>query len=114
MMPPTIRPRSWTPGPRRTKYERWVELLEACVWESRTQSWLMRHLGLKTQMIKDDIRFLLDAGLFLQVDEPEAGIYVFKTTEKGREALDQFYTLVAQFFTSGHNAMRFVALLIPG
>jgi predicted transcriptional regulator len=74
----------------------------------------MRHLGLKTQIIKEDIQFLLDAGLFVQVDEPESGIYVFKTTEKGREALDQFYTLVTQFFTSGHDAMRFVALLIPG
>ena len=65
-------------------------------------------------MIKEDIQFLLDAGLFVQVDEPEAGIYVFKTTEKGREALDQFYKLVTQFFTSGDDAMRFVALLIPG
>ncbi|MHA2380399.1 MAG: winged helix-turn-helix domain-containing protein [Candidatus Thorarchaeota archaeon] len=112
MKPPTIRPRSWTPGPRRTKYERWVELLEACVWESRTQSWLMRHLGLKTQMIKEDLQFLLDADLFEQVDEPEAGIYVFKTTEKGREALDQFYTLVTLFFTSGHESMKHAAFLI--
>ncbi|MFX0107485.1 MAG: winged helix-turn-helix domain-containing protein [Candidatus Hodarchaeota archaeon] len=111
MIPPTIRPREWTPGPRRTKYERWVELLEACVWESRTQSWLMRHLGLKTQMIKEDIQFLLDAGLFEQVDAPEEGIYVFKTTEKGREALDQFYTLVTQFFTSSNDSKRHVALL---
>lgn len=114
MKPPTIRPRSWTPGPRRTKYERWVELLEACVWESRTQSWLMRHLGLKTQTIKEALDFLVDAGLFEQVDEPEAGIYVFKTTEKGREALDQFYTLVTQFFTSGHDSKRHAVLLLIG
>ena len=111
MIPPTIRPREWTPGPRRTKYERWVELLEACVWESRTQSWLMRHLGLKTQMIKEDLQFLLDAGLFEQIDAPEAGIYVFKTTEKGREALDQFYKLVTQFFTSVPNPKRHAAFL---
>ena len=112
MIPPTIRPREWTPGPRRTKYERWVELLEACVWESRTQSWLMRHLGLKTQMIKEDLQFLLDAGLFEQIDAPEAGIYVFKTTEKGREALDQFYILVTQFFTSVPNPKRHAAFLL--
>ncbi|MHA1961338.1 MAG: winged helix-turn-helix domain-containing protein [Candidatus Thorarchaeota archaeon] len=111
MEPPTIRPRSWTPGPRRTKYERWVELLEACVWESRTQSWLMRQLGLKTQMIKEDLDFLVSAGLFKQVDEPEAGIYVFRTTEKGREALEQFYTLVTQFFTSGPDSTKLTVFL---
>ena len=113
MEPPTIRPRSWKPGPRRTKYERWVELLEVCVWESRTQSWLMRHLGLKTQLIKEDLQFLVDAGLFEQLDKPEEGMYVFKTTEKGRGALDQFYTLVTQFFpdTSGSKQMAFIFLM---
>jgi predicted transcriptional regulator len=89
-----------------------VELLEACVWESRTQSWLMRHLGLKTQMIKEDLQFLLGAGLFEQIDAPEAGIYVFKTTEKGREALDQFYTLVTQFFTSAQNPKKHAVFLL--
>jgi len=74
----------------------------------------MRHLGLKTQMVKDDLGFLVDAGLFEQVDEPESGIYVFKTTEKGREALDQFYTLVTQFFTSGHDSKRHTLLLLIG
>jgi predicted transcriptional regulator len=72
----------------------------------------MRHLGLKTQMIKEDLQFLLDAGLFEQIDAPEAGIYVFKTTEKGREALDQFYTLVTQFFTSNPSSKRYAALLL--
>ena len=110
-MPPTIRPHSWTPGPRRTKYERWVELLEVCVWEPRTQSWLMRQLGLKTQIIKEDIQFLLDAGLFVQIDKPEVGIYVFKTTEKGRDALDQFYTLVTQFFITKQDS-KHAALLV--
>ena len=100
MVTPTIRPHSWKPGPRRTKYERWVEILEACVWEVRTQSWLMRHLGMKTQIMKDDLAFLVDAELLDQLDEPQEGIYEFKTTEKGREALTQFYKLVTQFFTN--------------
>ena len=65
-------------------------------------------------MVKDDLGFLVDAGLFEQVDEPESGIYVFKTTEKGREALDQFYTLVTQFFTSGHDSKRHTLLLLIG
>ena len=98
MTDPPVRPRGWKPGPRRTKYERWVELLESCIWETRTQSWLMRTLGLKTQMIKEDIQVLLDAGLFEQVDEPEEGVYVYKTTAKGQAALQQFYKLVTQFF----------------
>ncbi|MGY5853739.1 MAG: winged helix-turn-helix domain-containing protein [Candidatus Thorarchaeota archaeon] len=112
MDPPTIRPRSWTPGPRRTKYERWVELLEACLWESRTQSWLMRHLGLKTQMIKEDLQFLVGAGLFEQLDRPEEGMYVFKTTEKGRGALDQFYKLVTKFFTDTNGSKQLAILFL--
>ena len=58
----------------------------------------MRNLGMKTQIIKDDLGFLVGAGLLDQLDEPEAGKYEFKTTDKGREALNQFYKLVTQFF----------------
>jgi len=58
----------------------------------------MRHLGMKTQIMKDDLAFLVDAELLDQMDEPQEGIYEFKTTEKGREALTQFYKLVTQFF----------------
>ena len=58
----------------------------------------MRNLGMKTQIIKDDLGFLVGAGLLDQIDEPEEGIYEFKTTDKGREALNQFYKLVTQFF----------------
>ena len=71
----------------------------------------MRTLGLETQMIKEDIKFLLDAELFEQVDEPEAGIYVYKTTEKGRAALDQFYKLVTQFFTDPNSSKSMGMLL---
>ena len=63
-------------------------------------------------MIKEDIQFLLDAGLFQQIDAPEAGIYVFRTTEKGREALDQFYTLVTQFFISDSTSKRSAVFLL--
>jgi predicted transcriptional regulator len=59
----------------------------------------MRHLGMKTQIIKEDLSFLLESELLEQMDEPQEGIYEFKTTEKGREALTQFYKLVTQFFT---------------
>ncbi|MFW9908232.1 MAG: winged helix-turn-helix domain-containing protein [Candidatus Thorarchaeota archaeon] len=96
--PSTKRPESWPFNQRRSKYERWAELLEACVWESRTQSWLMRTLGLKTQIIKEDLDFLTKAGLLEQVDEPDVGIFVFQTTEKGKEALSRFYQLVTRYF----------------
>jgi predicted transcriptional regulator len=64
-------------------------------------------------MVKEDISFLLDAELIVQVDEPEAGIYVYKTTEKGRGALDQFYKLVTQFFTNtGKTTSKTLFLLL--
>ncbi len=59
----------------------------------------MRELGLKTQMIKEDVSFLQEAGLLEQIDEPESGIYVYQTTEKGKEALNRFYQLISNFFT---------------
>lgn len=59
---------------------------------------MIRELGIKTQMIKEDVSFLLDAGLLEQIDEPDAGFYVFRTTEKGKEALRKFYQLVSDFF----------------
>ena len=59
----------------------------------------MRELGLKTQMIKEDVSFLIEAELIEQVDEPESGIFVFRTTDKGKEALSKFYQLVSTFFS---------------
>ena len=96
--PAVRRPDSWPQSQRRTKYERWAELLESCVWEERTQSWLMRSLGMKTQIIKEDLTFLLKANLLEQVDAPEVGIFVYRTTIKGKEALSKFYQLVTRFF----------------
>ena len=96
--PVSRRPDSWPQSQRRTKYERWAELLEACVWESRTQSWLMRTLGMKTQIIKEDLDFLLKAALVEQVDAPDVGIFVYRTTEKGKDALNKFYQLITRFF----------------
>ncbi len=69
------------------------------MWENRTQSWLIRELGLKTQMVKEDVAYLIEAGLIEQVDEPESGLYVYHTTEKGKEALIRFYQLISRFFT---------------
>ena len=99
-IPSSRRPKEYPQGERRTKYERWAEILEACVWEARTQSWLMRELGLKTKSIKEDVGFLVKAGLIEQLDAPDVGIYVYKTTEKGRKVLDKFYQMISGFFSS--------------
>lgn len=58
----------------------------------------MRELGMKTQIIKEDLSFLQQAELLKQIDAPEVGIFVFRTTEKGKEALNKFYQLVTRFF----------------
>jgi hypothetical protein len=60
----------------------------------------MRYLGMKTRIMKEDLLYLVGAGLLDQADEPQAGIYEFKTTDKGQDALSQFYKLVTQFFTN--------------
>jgi len=60
----------------------------------------MRNLGMKTKIMKEDLSFLTGGNLLEQLDEPQEGIYEFKTTQKGREALSQFYKLVTQFFTN--------------
>lgn len=97
--PSLRRPKGYPQGERRTKYERWAEILENCVWEARSQSWLTRMLGLKTQSIKDDVEFLIKAGLVQQLDAPDVGIFVFQTTEKGKEVLDKFYQMIGGFFS---------------
>ena len=99
-VPAPRRPKEYPEGERRTKYERWAEILEACIWEARTQSWLMRELGFKTKGIKEDVEFLTKAGLIQQLDAPDVGIFVFQTTNKGKEVLDKFYKMISGFFSS--------------
>jgi len=50
-------------------------------------------------MIKEDVSFLTEAELMEQVDEPESGIFVYRTTDKGKEALGKFYQLISNFFS---------------
>jgi len=80
---------------RRTKYEIWVELLEACLWTPRTQSWLMRKLSLKTSKIKETLSFLLSRELLESTNEE---YIIYRTTEKGSETLKQFYDLILNYF----------------
>ncbi len=84
---------------RRSKFEIWSEILEICTQTSRTQSWLRRNLGLKTTTFKDAMNFLLVRDLIRTVNRFESIEYL--TTEKGEEALYQYYSLITKFFTKG-------------
>ena len=85
-------------SPRRDKFEIWSGLMEACLYTIRTQSWLMRKLGLNTSTIKESLDILTKGGLLEQLEESDLGRFVYKTTEKGKATLKQYYGLVSQFF----------------
>lgn len=87
---------------RRSKFEIWAELLEACARTARTQSWLLRKVGLKTSAIKEALDFLVTAGLIEQLPTSDSDLREFKTTVKGEEALTQYYQLVTKYFVSPH------------
>ena len=85
---------------RRSKFEIWAELLEVCARCPRTQSWLLRKVGLKTSAIKEALDFLVTAGLIEQLPTSDSDIGEFQTTVKGEEALTQYYQLVTKYFVS--------------
>ena len=87
-------------APRRDKFEIWSGLLEACLYSSRTQSWLMRKLGLNTAAAKEALDKLTSGGLLREIDEPTQGRYEYKTTEKGKTALNKYYVLITEFFVT--------------
>ncbi|MFQ6123645.1 MAG: winged helix-turn-helix domain-containing protein [Candidatus Heimdallarchaeota archaeon] len=83
---------------RRSKFEIWAELLEACARTPRTQSWLLRKVGLKTSAIKEALDFLVTAGLIEQLTTSGSDLGEFQTTGKGEEALTQYYQLITKYF----------------
>lgn len=85
---------------RRSKFEIWAELLEACARTPRTQSWLLRRVGLKTRAIKETLDFLVTAGLIEAQSSPDSDLGEFRTTAKGEEALTQYYQLVTKYFVN--------------
>jgi predicted transcriptional regulator len=91
---------------RRGKFEIWSALLEACLRTPRTQSWLMRKVGLNTAAAKDALSNLTQGGLLEQASQPTVGIFEFRTTEKGKEALAKYYQLITYFFENNPSATR--------
>jgi predicted transcriptional regulator len=89
-------------SPRRNRFEIWSEVLEACLRDSKTQSYLIRKVGVKTSTVKDALDVLEESGLIEKVENLEAGLnYEFRTTVKGENALLQYYKLVTEYFTTG-------------
>ena len=58
----------------------------------------MRKVGLNTAAAKDALGILTKGELLEQVSEPTVGVFEFKTTEKGKTALAQYYQLITSFF----------------
>jgi predicted transcriptional regulator len=83
---------------RRDKFEIWSSLLETCFYTSRTQTWLLRNLGLNTAAIKQALNQLTKGGMLMVIHEPEQGRTEYKTTEEGKEGLKQYYLLISKFF----------------
>ncbi len=81
---------------RRSKFEIWSEVLESCLRTPRTQTWLLRKIRLKTQVIKETLQFLLLRHLIEQIDDIDGIKY--QTTKKGEEALIKYYNLINDFF----------------
>ncbi len=82
---------------RRSRFEIWSEFLETCVRTPRTQTWLRANLRIKTSTFKGAIQFLISRGLIKELNN--FGTIEYVTTEKGEEALLQYYTLITRFFT---------------
>jgi len=81
---------------RRNKFEIWAEVLEFCLRAKRTQTWLLRETRLKTSAIKETLQFLLSRNLIEQLTEEE--VLKYRTTTRGEEVLNRFYTLVNDYF----------------
>jgi predicted transcriptional regulator len=60
----------------------------------------MRKLGLNTATIKENLDSMVKAGLLVLTDQPKIGRYEYRTTEKGKIGLKQYYLLVSQFFVT--------------
>lgn len=86
--------------PCRNRFEIWSEVLEACLRNCRTQSWLIRKVGVKTSAMKEALDFLECTGLIEKVENPNVGLnYEFRTTAKGEQALLHYYQLIMDYFT---------------
>jgi hypothetical protein len=73
----------------------------------------MRKVGLNTATAKEALSILTKGELLKQVSEPTVGVYEFKTTEKGKAALVQYYQLITYFFKSKQNNRSMQYMILP-
>ena len=81
---------------RRSKFEIWAEVLEYCLRHKRTQTWLLRETRLKTSAIKKALQFLLSRNLIEQMKDED--LIKYQTTDRGKDVLNKFYTMVNDYF----------------
>ncbi len=81
---------------RRSKFEIWAEVLEYCLRHRRTQTWLLRETRLKTSAIKIALQFLLSRNLIEKITDQD--LVKYQTTDRGKEVLKKFYTIVNDYF----------------
>jgi len=82
---------------RRNKYDILAVILETCRKRPRTQSWLIRHLGLSTSSAKFFLNFLISAKLIEANKLQDQKI--FTTTADGKKALRHYVILTTQYFS---------------
>jgi predicted transcriptional regulator len=82
---------------RRDRFQIWSAILESCLYQNRTQSWLIRKIGLNTSAAKDALSTLTKGGLLELVEQPTRGRFEYRTTRQGENTLKEYYHLVAQF-----------------
>ena len=87
---------------RRSKSAILAEVLESCVVQPRTQTWLLRKVGLTTAIIQRVVKFLVHADLLLESNNLATGNIEYRTTVKGKEALAQYLLLMTKFFKGLH------------
>ena len=73
----------------------------------------MRKVYLNTAAAKNALSILTKGGLLKQLSEPTEGIFEFKTTEKGKAALTQYYQLVAYFFEKKQKGRPLQYMVLP-
>ncbi|TFG18813.1 MAG: hypothetical protein EU530_08165 [Promethearchaeota archaeon] len=80
------------------KYEIWAQILESCLKNPRSQTWIQQQLPLKKAIRKEDLEFLLKREL-IEIIRSEIGkLEDYKTTESGKQVFYDFYNLVQLYF----------------
>ena len=82
---------------RRNKYDILAAILTACRKQQRTQSWLIRHLGLSTSSAKFFLSFLVAAKL-VEVNKSQVQ-KTYTTTAYGKKALRHYVVLTTRYFS---------------